>query len=171
MIRKSELVIPEFYKSYVNTITEENLIDALHNNTNRFIALLQSIPAEKVNYAYALGKWTVKELLQHIIDTERVFTLRALWFARRDDNPLPGFDENVWADNANADQRGWTDMIDEFTSLRAATSYMFASFNDDQLAATGVANNTIMSTATLGFVCAGHVQHHMNILNERYGLS
>lgn len=153
---------------YVNAVAENNLEDALRKNTRRFRKMLKNIPKKKINYAYAEGKWTLKELLQHIVDAERVFVFRALHFARKDTVPLPGFDENVWAITAKAPKRSWGDLVDEFTALRVSTELFFQSFDEDQLLATGTANNNPMSVVGLGFVCAGHVAHHMNIIKERY---
>lgn len=160
--------MPESFQRYLNAITENDLDEALRKNTRRFRKLLKDIPKKKINYAYAEGKWTLKELLQHIVDAERVFVFRALHFARKDTAPLPGFDENVWAITAKAPKRSWADLVDEFTALRVSTEFFFASLDEEQLLATGSANNNVAMVAGLGFVCAGHVAHHMNIIRERY---
>ncbi|MFT3823775.1 MAG: DinB family protein [Chitinophagaceae bacterium] len=170
MISKKELIVPQFYTTYVNKVGDEDIITALNKNTQEFTALLQTVTPAQHNYAYAPGKWTIKEMLQHIIDAERVFTLRAVWFARKDASPQPGFDENLWAANAPVDHRLWEDLVKEFNALRTATTLLFASFNDQQLLQTGVANNSTLSVATLGYVCAGHVWHHMGVLRDRYGI-
>ena len=168
MITRKEISVPEFYKGYVNSVKEDDMMEALSNNTRQFRKFLKHIPGKKINYAYAEGKWTVKELLQHMIDAERVFCYRALSFARKDSAPLPSFDENVWAITAKAPRRKWNDLVDEFKALRAANTAFFASLDEEQLQQTGTANNNVMSVAALGFVCAGHVAHHMRIIRERY---
>lgn len=168
MIINSHLVIPDSYKRYVSLVEEEKLSKALKKNNKSLLKLLKDIPKDKENYAYAQGKWTIKEVLQHIIDAERVFTYRALWFARKDAQPLPGFDENAWAVHANVSGRDWDDMIDEFKSLRKATELLFASLSEEDLNATGTSNNNLISVATLGYVCAGHAAHHINVIKERY---
>lgn len=168
MVSRKEVSMPDFYTRYLNAIAENNLEEALRKNTRRFRKLLKHIPKKKINYAYAEGKWTLKEVLQHVIDAERVFAFRALHFARKDTAPLPGFDENVWAITAKAPKRSWSDLVDEFLALRAANELFFNALDEDQLLATGTANNNPMSVAGLGFVCAGHVAHHMNIIKERY---
>ena len=168
MITRKDISVPEFYKGYINSVKEDDLMEALLNNTRQFRKFLKHIPGKKINYAYAEGKWTVKELLQHIIDAERVFCYRALSFARKDSAPLPSFDENVWAITAKAPRRKWNDLVDEFKALRAANIAFFASLDEEQLQETGTANNNVMSVAGLGFVCAGHVAHHMRIIRERY---
>jgi hypothetical protein len=168
MVNRKEITVPDFYTTYINALQEDDLQEALANNTRRFRKLLKQIPHKKINYAYAEGKWTIKELLQHIIDSERVFIYRALTFARQDPAPLPGFDENTWAITAKAPKRKWNDLVDEFKSLRSANELFLNSLDDDQLRQTGSANNNSISVAGLAFVCAGHVAHHMRIIRERY---
>jgi uncharacterized damage-inducible protein DinB len=168
MVSRKDVLVPASFKGYINSISENNLEEALRKNTRRFRKLLKNIPKKKINYAYAEGKWTIKEMLQHIVDAERVFVFRALHFSRKDPTLLPGFDENVWAITAKAPKRSWSDLIDEFMALRTSTELFFASLDEDQLMAGGTANNNAMSVAGLGFVCAGHVAHHMNIIKERY---
>ena len=168
MVKRKQITVPDFYKAYINALQEDDLQEALANNTRRFRKLLKQIPHKKINYAYAEGKWTIKELLQHIIDAERVFIYRALTFARQDPAPLPGFDENNWAITAKAPKRKWNELVDEFKALRNANELFLNSLDDDQLLQTGSANNSPISVAGLAFVCAGHVAHHMRIIRERY---
>lgn len=167
-MKKSTIKAPGNFKNYVAKASDEDLSKALKNSTKRFKKLLDKIPGKKVNYAYAEGKWTIKQLLQHIIDAERVFVLRALWFGRKDASPLPGFDENNWALHAKVEDRKWKDMVQEFFELRSSTERFFASLSDDVLKTEGSANNTLLSVAALGFVSAGHVEHHIDIIEERY---
>ena len=168
MVNRKDVTVPDFYKTYINALEENSLQEALANNTRRFRKLLKQIPHKKINFAYAEGKWTIKELLQHIIDAERVFIYRALTFARQDPAPLPGFDENNWAITAKAPKRKWNELVDEFKALRNANELFLNSLDDDQLLQTGSANNNTISVAGLAFVCAGHVAHHMRIIRERY---
>ena len=127
--------VPEFYHGYINKVKEDDLVSALKSSTKELFDLLKSIPTEKHDYRYAEGKWTIKEVVQHMLDGERVFTYRALRFARKDDTPLPGFDENLFAQTAKADKRNWNDLVEEFASLRKATEAMFASFDNEQMEA------------------------------------
>jgi uncharacterized damage-inducible protein DinB len=143
-------------------------MSALRNSTTQLFDLLNSIPAEKHEYRYADGKWTVKEVVQHMIDGERVFTYRALRFARKDDTPLPGFDENLFAQTAKADKRNWNDLIEEFSALRKASETMFASFDNEQLEAEGIASESSIYVLGIGYIVAGHVNHHCQIIRERY---
>lgn len=168
MISRQQLSVPEYYRNYVAQAGDDDLLKALRQNTRQFKKLLKDLPKKKIDYAYAPGKWTIRELLQHIIDAERVFVLRAVWFARRDASPQPSFDEKVWASNANVSNRKWKSMVEEFFALRAATELFFESLDDDQLKRTGIASNNEMSVATVGFICAGHAAHHVNLIKERY---
>lgn len=168
MISRKNVVVPQSYNNYIEAADEDNVLLALEKSTKQFRKLLKRIPKKKVDYAYDTGKWTIRELLQHIIDAERVFVFRALWFARKDNTPLPGFDENIWATTARAGKRNWEDLIDEFKSLRESTEAFFATLDEEQLVAVGTANNNAMSVAGLGFVCAGHLAHHTRIIKERY---
>ena len=168
MASKKDAVAAEFFQHYINLVKEEDVAKAIRQNSNQFKKFLDKIPKKKIDYAYAEGKWTIKELLQHMIDAERVFTYRALTFSRKDGTPLPGFDENNWAANALASQRNWPELVKEFKALRKATEWLFGSFSEDQLLATGTASGHPINALALGFICAGHVAHHMEVIRERY---
>ena len=158
----------EFYQNYINKAPDENVVKAIEKNARNFRKLLKKIPKKKIDFAYAEGKWTIRELLQHIIDAERVFSYRATSIARKDPTPLPSFDENSWAANSNAAGRSWKEMIDEFRSLREANEFLFSSFADEQFRAIGTASDKQVNVLALGFIIAGHVEHHMDIIKERY---
>jgi len=164
----SQLIIPDFYKHYVSLVDKDGLHKALKKNSKKFNKFLEHIPKNKINFSYGEGKWTIKQVLQHIIDAERVFAYRALWFARKDTQPLPGFDENTWALHALVSERKWEDLLDEFKQVRKSTELLFNSFSEEQLNTSGVSNNNVVSVAAFGYVCAGHAAHHMNIIKERY---
>ncbi|MBE7172719.1 MAG: DinB family protein [Williamsia sp.] len=162
------LVVPSYAQGYVDLVRGDKLPDALKKTTKAFRKLLKQMPAKKIDYAYAPGKWTIRQLLQHIIDAERVFAFRALWFARKDGQPLPGFDENSWARTANPSVRDWEDMVQEYKLVRKATELLFKSFGPEELKAIGTSNNAETSVAAWGYICAGHVAHHINIIRQRY---
>jgi hypothetical protein len=107
-------------------------------------------------------------MMQHMLDAERVFAYRALRFARKDATPLPSFDENSWAVHAPVASRDWDDLVEEFKILRKSTEMLFGSFNDDQLRFVGTASGQSINVLALGYICAGHVAHHMRIIRERY---
>lgn len=160
--------IPEFYHTYVNRVEEENILDALQNSHEKTISQLQAIPEDKWHFRYAEGKWSIGEMVQHMIDTERIFAYRALCIARGETASLPGFDENAYAANSNGDSRNKESLLEEWTVVRKATTLLYNSFTDEQTGRTGTANNKSISVAAIGFICAGHALHHVHILKERY---
>lgn len=165
--RQDAVAAPSF-QVYISKADDTDVVKALRRNTKEFRKLLESIPAKKRQYAYAEGKWTIQEVLQHIIDAERVFVYRALTFARRDATLLPGFDENSWAANANNTKRKWKDLVEEFITVRAGTELFFESLRDEDLLFSGTANNHPANALALGYVAAGHVKHHLLLIKERY---
>lgn len=160
--------VPEFYHNYINQVPENDLVMAFKNQTPVVIDFFQNIPGDKIDHAYAEGKWTIREVLQHIIDAERVFGYRALRFARKDPTPLPGFDENLFAKNSKADKRNWNDLLEEFKVVRKATEYLYSSFDDEQLNASGSSNNHSNYVLAFGYISVGHALHHVKITKERY---
>lgn len=160
--------IPEFYHGYVRQVKADDLAEEFKTQFAEVIPYLESIPTEKTGYRYAEGKWTVKEVLQHISDTERVFAYRALCIARKDSTAFPGFDENAYAANSNADKREWKDLVEEFRAVRRATEWLYGSFDNEQLETSGTASGKSTYILGIGFIIAGHLNHHINILKERY---
>ena len=160
--------VPVFYHKYINQLKEDDLKKALNANTETAIQFLKSIPEEKWSHRYAEGKWSISEMIQHIIDGERIFSYRALCFARGEKTPLPGFEENDYAAASKADKRSKEELIEEFETVRKGVEQLFASFDDEQLSSVGVANNNPISVNAIGFIIPGHVQHHINVLKERY---
>lgn len=168
MLSKKDAVAAGGFLTYIAKAPEKEVTAAIRSNTKAFVKFLDAIPSKKRKYAYAAGKWTIRELLQHIIDAERVFTYRALRTARLDATPMPGFDENNWAAAANKNSRKWDSLVKEFTALRASTELLFDSLNDEELLFTGTASNIPINALALGYVIAGHTSHHMDIIRERY---
>lgn len=168
MPRPDLAAVPDFYHGYVNKVQENDVCSAIAANTSAASSVFYSIPEDKWDYRYAENKWTVKDLLQHIIDAERVFAYRALRFARKDATPLPGFDEQLFANNSGAERRDSMQLLEEFAVVRKSTELLYQSFSEDQLNATGTANNNPVSVLAIGFIIAGHVQHHLDMLQERY---
>ena len=160
--------VPSFYHNYISHVPEDDLLEAFNTETPAFIRFIESIPPDKYDYRYAEGKWTIKEVLQHLLDAERIFAYRALRFARKDSTFLAGFDENTFAENAKADKRDWNNLVEEFKVVRMASEYLFASFDNDQLEATGTANNSSVYVLGIGFLLIGHSLHHMKVIKERY---
>jgi len=159
---------PSYFQKYIDLVPEEDLHTAFKNQLPVITSFLHSINEEKSSHAYAPGKWTIKELLQHMIDTERVFAFRSLCFGRKDPNSLPGFDENAYAANSNANSRTWKDLAEEFLLVRKTTEVLFNSFTPEALNNSGTANNNPCTTLSMGFTAIGHVYHHKKIVEERY---
>jgi len=160
--------VPEFFHKYINQVPDDEIMMALKNNAQTIQKFFRAVPVEKHDYRYAEGKWSMKEVLQHIIDTERVFSYRALCFARKEPSPQPGFDENIFATNAKADKKSWEDLLEEFSTVRKSTELLFSAFDVEQLEAEGISNGRSNYVAGIGFICAGHSYHHKKIIEERY---
>jgi len=160
--------IPPFYKNYVKQIDEPDMLQALRISGHRMLELVHAIPDNKSDFAYAPGKWTVRELLCHIMDAERIFCYRALRFARNDKTPLSGFEENDYAPQANAAGRSLQKIASEMAHLRASTIDLFESFTPEMVTRKGTANKNEFSVVAIGFIIPGHETHHRKILQERY---
>jgi len=160
--------LPEFYKNYVTHVQDLDVIEALRSSISKTIDLLQQVDEDMGEYRYAAGKWSVKELLCHMMDAERIFAYRALRFSRNDATPLPGFEENDYAPQANAHSRTIQQLVTEMKHLRNTTIDLFASFTPEMLQRKGTASNKVVSVINIGYIIAGHETHHRNILTERY---
>jgi len=143
-------------------------VAALATQGDDFLALLRTLPAEKRLYRYARGKWSVQQLLGHITDAERVFAYRALRIGRADQTPLPGFDENPWAMAAEAERCDWGELIEEFAMVRRATILLLRHFPEAAWMRSAVVNGAPLSVRALAYILHGHVEHHIDILRERY---
>lgn len=168
MIPKNEYA--GYFEHYIQLVSAEPLSikTQLEKSQKDFDALLRNLPAEKHGFSYAEGKWTLKELIQHVIDTERVFAYRALCFARNDQTALPGFDQDVFVANGNANQLNYFDLLDEMATLRKSTLQMYTSFSEEALLRKGEASGNTLSVRALGYLFSGHQVHHLNIVKERY---
>ncbi|MFY9241773.1 MAG: DinB family protein [Polaribacter sp.] len=168
MIPKNEYA--PYYALYINQIEklEKTIVENLINSQKEFEKVLKTIPLEKQNYAYAAGKWTLKQVIQHIIDTERVFSYRALCFARNDKTSLPGFDQDFFVANDNSQERNFEDLLEEMAILRKSTILLYKSFSEEALLRIGNASNNNMSVRALGYLFSGHQIHHLNVIKERY---
>lgn len=160
--------VPSFYHNYIKLVKHDNLNEAFAEHPNNLTTLLQYLSVEKWNYRYAEGKWNIKEMIQHIIDTERIFTYRALTIARKDNVPLPGFDENAYAYHSKGDRRNPDRLLQELKTVQQSALLLFESFDEEQLAAVGVSNGKSIDVNTIGFITIGHALHHKNMLLERY---
>ncbi|MGH7469707.1 MAG: DinB family protein [Longimicrobiales bacterium] len=158
----------EYYFTYIDQVGAGDICKSLERQTRETLALLQRISEEESLYRYAPDKWSVREVLSHINDAERIFVFRALWFARGFDTPLPSFDQNTAIAAAHADARPMSSHVEEFRAVRAATLAFFQSLPAHAWAMTGVASGNPFTVRALAYIVAGHVTHHMRILEERY---
>lgn len=159
---------PDFYSGYLETLENVQLLEDLEISLHEFIRFVQNIPMDKFDYRYDNDKWTIKEIIQHLIDCERIFSYRALRFSRNDKTPLPGFDENNYVDNTGGNLRTIQDLLTELAVVRQSTLSLFKSFSQDQLTRMGVASNKEISVRAIGFIIMGHQKHHQNIFQQRY---
>lgn len=157
-----------FNATYIKAAGEVDLIEELEICLHDFIRFVQNIPMDKFDYRYAEGKWTIKEILQHIIDTERIFAYRALRISRNDTTPLPGFDETIFANNTEGNKRSLQDLLTELSAVRHSNLLLFKSFSENQLKRVGVASEHSISVRAIGFMIIGHQKQHQKVFEERY---
>ena len=157
-----------YFETYVSKVPQMELINTLEYSKNKMLDVLKDISEEKLNYKYAKDKWSIKELLVHLMDTERIFCARSLRFARKDNTPLAGYDENEYAANSNCKHRTKESLINEYKTLRASTICLFESFTNEMLLEQGIASNSKISVRAMGFIISGHDLHHLAVLKERY---
>lgn len=167
-MRPQENEYPAYYSTYIQQVPEVEPIVALEKAAEEIQHFLALLPDGKGNYRYADGKWTVKELLQHTIDTERIMAYRALTIARGDTTPLPGFDEEAYARMANTDYRSITDLKEELQLVRKSTICLYQNFDEAALRRRGIANNNPVTVNAMAYIITGHQRHHFGILRERY---
>ncbi|HRN42866.1 MAG TPA: DinB family protein [Vicingus sp.] len=158
----------EYFNNYINLVEEEDLQKALKKSFKEVKYFVKNLTEEQGNFAYAKKKWTVKELLVHVMDTERIFCERALRFARNDDKELPGFDHDIFVKNSAANQRTLKDILKEYKVIRKSTLALFKSFTPEMLEKGGIANGNKMTVLSIGFIISGHELHHLNILRKNY---
>jgi hypothetical protein len=170
MPRPSATEYGSFFQTYINYTSGKDYSILVQQYNDRLIESWSAVPVEKVNYAYGPDKWTIKQMFQHVIDTERIFAYRALAIARNEPAALLGFDENEYAKNGTAANRNWKDMLVEWRVVRQSTNLLFASFTEEQMKAMGTASELPISVNALGFIIFGHALHHLHILKERYDI-
>lgn len=157
-----------YYNLYLSKCPFENVVEGLLKCADDFVAFLKSIPEEKLEFRYGLDKWTVKEVVLHIIDTERIFAYRALRIARKDLTPLVGFDQDEYVPHSKANKRSLQSLIEEFETVRQSTISLFKSFEAEDFLQIGKASAADVSVRALGFILIGHQNHHKEIIEQRY---
>lgn len=161
----------EYYFTYIDQVPTDDIQPILVSQFDESLSLFRSISEEQSTYRYAPGKWSIRQLLNHITDTERAFAFRTLWFARGFEAALPGYDQDIAANGAEADRISWAAHIDEFRHVRLATISMFANMPTEAWMRSGIASDNPFTVRALAFIIAGHVTHHIRILRDRYLVS
>jgi len=157
-----------YYFTYINQVNSDDVASVLRSQLPEALAFFGSISEEKSRHRYAPEKWSIRQVLNHLTDTERAFAFRALWFARGFDSPLPDYDQNIAAAGAQADRTAWAAHVEEFQQVRLATLSLFANMPPDAWKRTGIASGNRFTVRALAYIAAGHVTHHLSILRERY---
>ncbi len=168
-MKKSDInQAPNYFDTYINKVEDIELLEALKQSISELDNLDFEAFHKLADYAYAEGKWTIKDIFQHMIDTERVMNYRALSYARNDVKQLPGFDENIYAKHVSTKKRSLKSLISELKLVHKSSIALFKSFDKKALKSSGTMYNSEMSVLSIGFVLAGHQKHHLNVIKERY---
>ncbi len=157
-----------YYKSYIDNATDSNIVNGLELNIDTVVSFYSNFPQAKHDYAYAEGKWTVKDVLLHVIDTERIFSYRALRIARQDKTPLAGFEQDDYVVTGNTKNRTLKSLLEEYKAVRYSTIALYNSFDSNSLEQIGEASGFPISVRALGYIIAGHENHHNQVLKELY---
>jgi len=157
-----------YYLNYISLVDEGDVISTLEQQPRELRTLLAGLPEDKGTFSYADGKWTIKELLSHLIDGERIFVYRLLRISRGDITPIEGFEQDGYIENSNANNRSFQNLLDEFELERRANVLLLGNISDEGSRRVGTANGKEISARAMVYIMAGHIKHHINILNERY---
>ena len=157
-----------YYFTYINQVTGDDAAGTIETQLEESLAVFAGISEERSLYRYAPEKWSIRQVLNHITDTERAFAFRALWFARGFETPLPGYDQNISASGAEADKVSWSAHVEEFRRVRLATISLFRNLPADAWTRSGIASDNPFTVRALAYIIAGHVTHHVAVLRERY---
>lgn len=169
-MRPSEKDYAPYYKSYIEKIKGDDIIDIFQEQLNTASEFFLLIPEEKGNYTYAEGKWCIKEVLGHLVDTERIFAYRALCIARGEKQSLPGYEQDDYVKEAGFNKRTLKDLSDEFAFLRKSNIALFNSFTESELNRRGIVNESEVTVRAILFIIAGHCMHHIKVIKEKYGV-
>ncbi|HKY98391.1 MAG TPA: DinB family protein [Gemmatimonadaceae bacterium] len=158
----------EYYGKYISRVPDGDIVESLKQDLSQSVQFFRGIPESKFDYRYAPDKWSVREVIGHLSDGERVFQYRAWRFSRADETPVPGFEENLYVANAPFPRVSMPDLIAEFESLRRASIHLFENLDAESMVRRGTANNAAISVRALAYIMVGHVIHHIGVLKERY---
>ena len=158
----------DYYFTYIDQVPDGDILEQLEAQGRAVVAELRAIPEARSRHRYAADKWSLRDVVNHLSDCERLFQMRAFWFARGFDSPLPSFDQNVAVAGARADDRGWRDLVDEFAAVRASTIPFMRALPAEAWDRRGIASDNPFTVRALAYISVGHVTHHMAIVRERY---
>jgi hypothetical protein len=159
-----------YYENYVSLVEHDDITDTLASQPTKLHDMFTAMPEERGDFRYAEGKWSIKELIGHLIDGERMFAYRLFRISRGDATPIEGFEQDGYIENAHANQRSFADLLEEFTLLRRANMLLINNLNDEAWSRVGTANNVKISVRALVYIMAGHIEHHLGVLRERYSV-
>ncbi len=168
MTRPDSTEYAPYFEKYISLVPDGQIVATLSSQNDDTLKLLSSLSEAQGELRYAPGKWSIKEVIGHLIDAERIFAYRAMRFARNDQTPLPGFDENGYVANADFSARSLSDLIDEFKTVRESSLFLFKHLSDEVWSRRGVSNNDGISVCALAWIIAGHELHHLGIIRSRY---
>ena len=171
MARPDRTDAADYYFTYIDQVPDGDICEILRAQSAGVLNLFELISEEQSLHRYAPGKWSIREVLSHVNDGERLFVFRAFWFARGFDTPLPSFDQNIAVATAGADERSWRSHVEEFHAVREATMTFFQSLPDDAWMRRGIASDNPFSVRALAYITAGHVAHHVRALRDQYQVS
>ena len=168
MTRPQPTEAAPYYSNYIDLVTSDEIVPAMKDQFGETVRFLEGISEEQSLKSYAPGKWTIREVLNHVNDGERLFLSRAFWFARGFQDAMPSFDQDIAARYANANDISWANLIDEFKTVRAATISFFDNMPEEAWSRSGVASDNPVTVRAIAYIIAGHVAHHVNVLKNKY---
>ncbi|HXC69929.1 MAG TPA: DinB family protein [Pyrinomonadaceae bacterium] len=168
MTRPQTTEAASYYYKYIDLITNDEIVPTMESQMAETLQFLEGISEEQSLKSYAPGKWTIRELLNHVNDGERVFLYRAFWFARGFQDALPSFEQDVAVQAANANQTSWAELVEEFRTVRLSTISFFKHLPDEAWSRSGIASDNPVTVRAIAYIIAGHVAHHTQVLKERY---
>jgi hypothetical protein len=171
MTRPQSTEAASYYFNYIDLITSDEIVPVMESQMDETLRFLEGISQEQSLTSYAPGKWTIRELLNHVNDGERIFLGRAVWFARGFQDPLPSFEQDVAVQAAKANQTPWSELVEEFRTVRLSTLSFFKHLPDEAWSRSGVASDNPVSVRAIAYIIAGHVAHHTQVLQEKYGIT
>ena len=171
MTRPKSTEAADYYFAYIDLITSDEILPTFKSQMDETLAFLNGISEEQSLQTYAPGKWTIRELLNHVNDGERIFLSRGVWFARGFQEPLPSFEQNLAVQTAQANKTSWAELVDEFKTIRLSTISFFNALPAEAWSRTGIASDNPFTVRAVAYIIAGHVAHHTQVLREKYGIT